>query len=75
MLEKGYRLLKYGGLHPRILIGLRMITLVITSVLYITPHAISIAFSIYEAINIEGNMMDLIENLQLPAGYIQVHVF
>lgn len=74
LLGKGYRLLKLCGLHPHRLIGLRMITLVVTGVLYIMPGVISSMFNIYEAMNIDRNMMDIMENLQLVAGYGQVSI-
>lgn len=73
LLEKGYRLLRFCGLHPNTLIGLRATTLitigVMCAIFYVTPAI----FSIHEAMTIDGNVMELMENLQIPAGYSQVN--
>lgn len=74
LLEKGYRSLKFCGLHPHRLIRARMITLVVTGGLYIIPGVISSVFNIYEAMNTHHNVTGIMENLILPAGYTQVNI-
>lgn len=71
VLEKGYILLRYSILHPKMLIGFRLIIVMLIGAAYLVPLFVPIIFSVHE-IMIDGSMTNVMENLQLPAGYTQV---
>lgn len=75
LLQKGYFLLKIVGLHPKTLVGLQLPTLVLLGVIDVTPLVIVTIMSFFAISTGKGDAMMILENLQLPAGCLQVPKF
>lgn len=76
LLQKGYFWLRCSGLHPKTLIDLHPMIVVVIGTIFLTPLVATAVFSVYEVIcdMRNGKMTDLMENIPLTAGLAQVKV-
>lgn len=72
LLKMGNFLLRCVGLHPKMLVDMHVMHLTAIAIVHVAPLVIASMINIHEGFMADGDVRIMIENLQLPAGYMQV---